>query len=319
LRNAVAYAKQQGWKEEEVTGAMRQRASEWAGADAKELFKNLFATTKKLANEPIVIDVEARVVEETIAPQIALLPQPDVATLEKHYGSKSNTAEFLQKVKNDVVLFATKGSNAVAAAIRSIIKKIHAGVLSVALIFNPGSINFPESYVVVPKVPAAATEVVETPSKQTVIELATVPDNVEGMSDAAKQAYETLIPSLKDKIGDKLIVIADKPGARVFVFKPDGTLVTQNKALFGAAKGDLYKGNVDVPENRVTPAGLFGLKLIDAAKGGSAKITAGEYDFGKVFALNDPEAVITIMHSVWLKDADASRRKAALANQNITD
>jgi hypothetical protein len=319
LRNAVTYAKQQGWKEEEVTGAMRQRASEWAGADAKELFKNLFATTKKIANEPIVIDVEARVVEETTAPQIALLPQPDVATLEKHYGSKSNTAEFLQKVKNDVVLFATKGSNAVAAAIRSIIKKIHAGVLSVALIFNPGSINFPESYVVVPKVPAAATEVVETPSKQTVIELATVPDNVEGMSDAAKQAYETLIPSLKDKIGDKLIVIADKPGARVFVFKPDGTLVTQNKALFGAAKGDLYKGNVDVPANRVTPAGLFGLKLIDAAKGGSAKVTAGEYDFGKVFALNDPEAVITIMHSVWLKDADASRRKAALANQNITD
>jgi len=277
------------------------------------------AGVKQLGREPITIDVEARVVEETIAPQVAALPAPDVVTLENHYGVKSGSKEFLQKVKEDVVLFATKGANAVASAIRSIIKTIHAGVLSISLIFNPININPPEAYAVVPKATPQVVAPDETPTQQFVIDLAKVPSNVQGMSDAAQQAYQTLIPSLNGKIGDKLIVIADKPGGRVFVFTADGTLVAQNKALFGAAKGDLYKGNVDVPANRVTPAGLFGLKLVDAAKGGAAKKTAGEYEFGKVFALNDPEAVITIMHSVWLKEADAPQRKAALANQDAED
>lgn len=42
LKNALAYAKQQGWSEAEVLGGMRARAVEWAGADAQELFKDLF-------------------------------------------------------------------------------------------------------------------------------------------------------------------------------------------------------------------------------------------------------------------------------------
>lgn len=42
LKNALAYANEQGWSEAEVLGGMRDRASEWAGADAQELFKDLF-------------------------------------------------------------------------------------------------------------------------------------------------------------------------------------------------------------------------------------------------------------------------------------
>jgi hypothetical protein len=42
LRNALAYAKQQGWSEAEVLNAMRGRAKEWAGSNAEELFKDLF-------------------------------------------------------------------------------------------------------------------------------------------------------------------------------------------------------------------------------------------------------------------------------------
>jgi hypothetical protein len=271
---------------------------------------------KRLAKEPLTIDVEARVIETTIGRQVKALPSPDVVKLENHYGVKAGSKEFLQKVKEDVVLFATKGAKAVASAIRSVIKAIHSGVLSVALVFNPININPPEAYAIVPKAPPV--EAAKT-TEAKAIELAQVPESVQGMSDAAKQAYQTLIPSLDGKIGDKLIVIADKPSGRMFVFTSDGKLVTQNKALYGAAKGDLYKGNVDVPANRVTPAGLFGLKLVDAAKGGAAKVTAGEYEFGKVFALEDPEAVITIMHSVWLKEADAPRRQAALANQDPED
>ena len=266
-------------------------------------------TQRAIGREPVTIDVEARVVEETIAPQVAKLPAPQVTRLENHYGVKRDTPEFLAKVKADVVLYATKGAEAVAGAIRDIIKSIHAGVLSVAMIFNPTAVSQIESFVVIPQETQTTTQQV----------LAELPAEVTGMSDAGKQAYATLIPALKGKIGDKFITIADKPSGRIFVFKANGDLVLQKKALFGLAKGDLYKGNNDLPQNRVTPAGLFGIKVIDAAKGGGAAKTAGDYDFGKVFALEDPDAVVTFMHSVWLKEKDAAKRAAALQNESAAD
>jgi hypothetical protein len=267
------------------------------------------AAPKKLANEPVTIDVEARIIEETVAPQVAALPAPQVTRLENHYGVKRDTPEFLAKVKADVVLFATKGAEAVAGAIRDVIKAIHAGVLSVAMIFNPTAVSQIESFVVIPQ---------ETRTTTTQV-LAELPAEVQGMSEAGKQAYATLIPALKGKIGDKFVTIADKPSGRVFVFKANGELVLQKKALFGLAKGDLYKGNNDLKQNRVTPAGLFGIHVVDAAKGGAAATTAGEYDFGKVFALDDPDATVTFMHSVWLKESDAAKRAAALKNDSAAD
>jgi hypothetical protein len=266
-------------------------------------------TQRAIGREPVTIDVEARVVEETIAPQVAKLPAPQVVRLENHYGVKRDTPEFLAKVKADVVLFATKGAEAVAGAIRDVIKAIHAGVLSAAMIFNPTGVSQLEAFVVIPQETQTTTQQV----------LAELPAEVTGMSDAGKQAYATLIPALKGKIGDKFVTIADKPSGRIFVFKANGDLVLQKKALFGAAKGDLYKGNNDLPQNRVTPAGLFGIKVIDAAKGGSSAVTAGDYDFGKVFALEDPDAVVTFMHSVWLKEKDAPKRAAALQNDSAAD
>jgi hypothetical protein len=264
---------------------------------------------RAIGREPVTIDVEARVVEETIAPQVAKLPAPQVTRLENHYNAKRDTPEFLAKVKADVVLYATKGAEAVAGAIRDVIKAIHAGVLSAAMIFNPTGVSQLEAFVVIPQETQTTTQQV----------LAELPAEVTGMSDAGKQAYATLIPALKGKIGDKFITIADKPSGRIFVFKANGDLVLQKKALFGAAKGDLYKGNNDLPQNRVTPAGLFGIKVVDAAKGGSSAVTAGDYDFGKVFALEDPDAVVTFMHSVWLKEADAPKRAAALQNDSAAD
>lgn len=265
---------------------------------------------RQLTNEPIIIEGEARVVEETLGPRVAALPAPQINRLERHYGLKAGTQEFLTKVKEDVVRYATQGAEAVAGAIRDVIKSIHAGVLAVAMIFNPTGITTPEAYAIIPSVETVTT------TREVRAEL---PAEVQGMSEAGKQAYATLIPALKGKNGDKLLVLADKPSGRIFVFDADGKLVVQQKALFGLAKGDFYKGNNDLPQNRVTPAGLFGLVLVDAAKGGSAKTTAGEYDFGKVFALKDPDAVVTIMHSVWLKEKDAGKRAAALKNSNPAD
>lgn len=266
-------------------------------------------TQRAIGREPVTIDVEARVVEETVAPQIAKLPAPQVTRLENHYNAKQGTPEFLAKVKADVVLYATKGAEAVAGAIRDIIKSIHAGVLSVAMIFNPTAVSQIEAFVVIPQETQTTTQQV----------LAELPAEVKGMSEAGKQAYATLIPALKGKIGDKFVTIADKPSGRIFVFKANGELVLQQKALFGLAKGDLYKGNNDLKQNRVTPAGLFGIHVVDAAKGGAAATTAGEYDFGKVFALDDPDATVTFMHSVWLKESDAAKRAAALKNDSAAD
>jgi len=261
------------------------------------------------AAAPVEETVQEQVTEEVLTPQLEALPEAQVQRLETHYGEKRDSASFLAKVKEDVVLYATKGAQAVAGAIRDVIKAIHAGVLSVAMIFNPGAMSQLESFVVIPQETQTTTQQV----------LAEVPADVVGMSDAGKQAYATLIPALKGKLGDKFITIADKPSGRIFVFKADGSLVIQKKALFGLAKGDLYKGNNDVPSNRVTPAGLFGINIVDAAKGGAAAKTAGDYDFGKVFALDDPDATVTFMHSVWLKESDAPKRAAALKNESATD
>ena len=263
----------------------------------------------QVTDESNIIDVEARVIDETVKPQIAKLAAPQIDRLEKHYGVGRDTAEFLAKVKEDIVLYATKGAQAVNAAVRDIIRNLQTGVLSVALIFNPMGISKAESFIVIPQETQVTTQVVQ----------AKVPAEVKGMSDAGKQAYATLVPALKAKNYTKFITIADKPSGKVFVFKADGSLVMQKKALFGLAKGDLYKGNNDLPSNRVTPAGLFGIKVIDAAQGGGAAKTAGDYDFGKVFALEDPDAVVTFMHSVWLKESDAPKRAAALNNESAAD
>ena len=59
-------------------------------------------------------------------------------------------------------------------------------------------------------------------------------------------------------------VIVDKKDARVFVFDPDGKLVSSAPALLGAAVGDDPVPGIgekplkDVkPEEKTTPAGLF--------------------------------------------------------------
>jgi hypothetical protein len=81
LRNALAYAKQQGFSEAEVLGGMRERASEWAGADAQELFKDLFkaksdkAKTPKLA--PAVVD-KRQALKDAIAKRVK--PTPPIET-----------------------------------------------------------------------------------------------------------------------------------------------------------------------------------------------------------------------------------------------
>ena len=269
---------------------------------------------KKVTDESNVIEGEARVIPDN---QVKLLEGPvgrlqddQVAELEEFYGVDKSNPEFWKRLQEDVTLFAEKGAKAVKQAIREIIRQVQAGVLAVGVIFNPGNISAPEAFVLHSPVSVTTTQEVK----------AKIPASVASkMSDGAKEAYEILIPAMQGKNGDKLMVFVDKPTGRIFIFDADGKPVLDKKVLIGLAKGDLYKGNNDLPQNRITPAGLFGIKIIDAAKGGSAKKTAGDYDFGKVFALEDPDAVVTIMHSVWLKEKDAAQRQAALQSESAAD
>ena len=271
--------------------------------------------TLKVTDESNIIDVESRIIDETIKPQVLALPAPAIQQLEKHYGVKSDTAEFLARVKADVILYATKGAEAVAGAIRSTIKAIHAGVLSVAMIFNPMQMaGNSELIIMAPKTVS-----------QTVQVKADVPAQAKAkMSASAQQVYETLYPAIKDRLvsQDKFMVITDKQTANVFIFKPDGSLFLQKKVLVGRTVGDFYKGNTDKVENRITPAGLFTMGLRDAKRSEGEAYTAGDYDFGKVFVLDkaiDGEYSVTLFHSVWTKETDAKQRLAALDKEGAGD
>jgi hypothetical protein len=283
-------------------GVQRQQLGEYLRA--------MQPTVPVITQEPFTIDVEAKVIDENVK----RLPAPDVQKLEKHYGVKRGTDDFVQMVKDDIVRFANEGAEAVAKAIREIIRKLHAGVLSAAMIFNPVNISSPE-FLFHPSQTYREDKQV----------LAEVPeDALPRMSPSARQAYKVLYPSIKDRLikNDKLMVIADKPAARVFVFKPDGSLLLDKKVLYGSAIGDFYKGNNDLPQNRITPAGLFTLGLRDATRSAGEARTAGEYDFKKVFVLDKAiggEYSVTLMHSVWLNESDAQARAKALLTPDAAD
>lgn len=238
------------------------------------------------------------------------LTDTQISSLEKHYGAKVDSDEFFTKLREDVTNFIVKGATAVNGKIRAIIRQLANGVLAVGIAFNPQYMSQPLN--VMMPIDNVRTEEV----------LAMVPDAAtDKMSEPAKRAFAVIYPALQEQMvaKDKLFIMADKPSGRVFVFNPDGSLLLEKKSLFGLAKGDLYVGDNDKPQNRITPAGLFDLKFVDAAKGAAEKRTAGDYDTGTVLAINDPDGTITIMHSVWLKEKDGAQRAAALRNDSPAD
>lgn len=55
VANGLKFAKENGWNLDEVLGAMRGRAAEWAGDDAAELFARMFKPAKGASTPPPVI------------------------------------------------------------------------------------------------------------------------------------------------------------------------------------------------------------------------------------------------------------------------
>jgi hypothetical protein len=211
-----------------------------------------------------------------------------------------------------------EGLEAVSSVLHEIIRRLQAGVLAAVIIMNPDYMSQPM---------AMAIPMYET---KTVQVRAEVPAEAAAkMSEGAKTAYSVIYPAMKAKLKEKNknFIITDKPTATVFVFDPNGKLVLDSKVLLGLQEGDYFKGDNEIPTNRITPAGLYTMGLRDAARGvtdngGDEKRTAGHYDFGKVFVLDkaiDGKASVTLFHSVWTHEKDAKQRLAALEKPGAQD
>lgn len=276
----------------QLTERQQKQIADLAGRDQLNLaaLNRILSEPARITREPVTIDVEARVVAETVGPRIAALPAPQIDRLEKHYGAKRDSAEFLAKVKEDIVRFVNDGAEAVAGAIRDIIKTMANGVMAVAMVFNPNftpnnfSFNLPKTY-------SESFEV-----------KATVPQNAAAkMSEGAKAVYRNMAETAK--ASGKGFVIADKPNGMIHFFNADGSLLVQDSALYGKDLGDVFEGHSFMGGKKITPAGKFTLQ-----------VTPSEYEGGYELALKEAagrgNAYIAV-HSVYLGDA-AERRAERL-------
>jgi hypothetical protein len=275
-----------------------------ADRESKKSIKVKSKPVQEAVEEESTAEKDVRAEATTAA--VKTLTGADKMVLAKHYKQPKFNKVAETSFVDDTIKAINEGIESVSKAIHKYVRKAMSGMLSVALVINPAFMGLPEAAII----SSPATYTVEQAVK------ATIPaEAAKLMSPAAKTAYETILPAIKADLQarDKLFIINDKPSARTFLFTPDGQLLMQSKTLQGVGVGDLYKGNNDIVANRVTPAGLFN---IEQRVGGK---TAGEYDFGKVFGINDTEAFITIMHSVWTKEADAPQRLRALNNDSAAD
>jgi len=318
--NPVWLAEYQGlWSEQgaKVRESAKQpeEKTRWTDANAA-FYRKLFqqsarsaATSEEVKSLEPIGEAQEDVQNASIHEQ---LDEEDKAVIAEHYGETSYNETAKRKFVDDVVLAMNEGLDAVSRVLHDIIKRLQAGMLAAIMVFNTSFMT--------PTIPVA----MPTKVTKTVQVRAKVPADVYGMSEGGKQAYETLYPALAKGLQatNKLFIITDKPSATVYVFKPDGKLLIQSKVLLGKTPGDYYRGNTEIVQNRITPAGLFNMGLRDAARGGSEAKTAGAYDYGKVFVLDkaiDGEYSVTLFHSVWTKEKDAKQRLAALEKPGPED
>ena len=228
-----------------------------------------------LTKEPVTIDVEARVIDEQVTQQVAALPAPQVDRLEKHYGAKRDTAEFLQKVQADITKYVTQGAEAVAGAIRSIIKAMAEGVLAMGIVFNPNitkdafNINVAKTF------------------EQTSQVTKAVPEEAKAqMSPLAQQTYEAMAP-VAMKTG-KWFMVADKPNGMLHIFKEDGSHALSDPTLYGKDTGDVLAAVSSLEGGaKTTPAGKFTLKArASTYAGGQELILVESKDYTGYIAIH---------------------------------
>ena len=213
-----------------------------------------------LTREPVTIDVESRIIDEQVTKQVAALPAPQIDRLEQHYGNKRDSAEFLAKVQADITKYVTQGAEAVAGAIRSIIKAMAEGVLAMGIVFNP---NITKD---------AFTLNVAKTFEQTIEVTQAVPAVAKAqMSPTAQAVYEAMAP-VAMKSG-KWFMVADKPNGMLHIFKEDGSHALSDPTLYGKDTGDVMEAVSSLKGGaKVTPAGTFTLKARPSTYAGGQEL-----------------------------------------------
>lgn len=298
--NAVeSYSKDKDMGPEDMLDEIRFALDEY------ERQQNKAPETKQVTDESNIIEVEAK--EVVPEPQRLMLEGPvdrlqddQVEELEEFYGAKKDSAEFWNRLREDVTNYANKGAKSVAKAIRELIRQIQAGVLAVGMVFNPAS-GLNNDYSI--NVPKAFRTTIEVKAQ--------VPDAAKAkMSTLAQGVYESMAP-VAAKTG-KGFIIADKPNGMLHVFNVDGSVLAQEPALYGKEKADVL-GKVSSLEGgaKVTPAGTFTMQYE----------TDTEYAGGHRFSLAETsmDGGVIAIHAAWFGDAKekrAERLKSATAEDN---
>ena len=255
----------ENWTESDVTLELVKLAKAAPAAPATEIvtekrqtISDVVAEEQKVepAEELTTEEAQAETaapIQEVLAEPVAALPEPQIAKLENHYGVDRNSAEFFTKLNADVTNYVTKGAQAVAGAIRAIIKTIAEGVLAIGIVFNP-NVNTANFKFDVPKLVRQTQEIrAEVPKAA-----------ASKMSKLAQDVYSKVAPAAM-KTG-KGFIIADKPNGMIHVFDNAGNVIAQDPALFGKDEGDVLVGY----PKKITPAGQFKLRADkwDAYAGG---------------------------------------------------
>jgi len=228
-----------------------------------------------LTKEPITIEGETRIIDEQVTTQVAALPAPQVERLEQHYGAKRGSAEFLEKVQADITKYVTQGAEAVAGAIRSIIKAMAEGVLAMGIVFNP---NITKD---------AFTLNVAKTFEQTIEVTQAVPAVAKAqMSPTAQAVYEAMAP-VAMKSG-KWFMVADKPNGMLHIFKEDGSHALSDPTLYGKDTGDVMEAVSSLKGGaKITPAGKFTLKArASTYAGGQELILVESKDYTGYIAIH---------------------------------
>jgi hypothetical protein len=232
---------------------------------------------------------------------VSKLSEQEKQTLADRYGTKAAEGKrFFTRLAADVEKYVTKGAQAVDKAVRAIIAKVAAGVLSVGIVFNP--MVFEQNHVqarpLAYDLPAAITTSVTTVETKDI--KAQVPAAARTkMSALAQRVYEAM--ASQAVASGKAFIIADKPNGMMHAFHADGSVMAQAPALYGKDVGDVEVGNSLAGGKKITPAGTFTL----------VAETDSDYAGGVVYTLKETKGVggSIAVHAVWLGEPKEQRAR----------
>lgn len=181
------------------------------------------------------------------------LTAAEKAALAKHYGEPTYNNTAKRRFAADFTTAVSEGLNKVAKVVRDIVVRIQQGVLALALVFNPISLQLPSNI----SVPSQGAQT-QTPAKVT-------PPASAKLSPVAREVYNQLAPVAAARGSGFMIV--DKQNSKLHMFRADGTHIASDTVLTGATREDVLTEerkaaqSVEAIQQKATPAGLFTTKL----------------------------------------------------------